>query len=101
LFPIPYFPVHWAEKLQEWEQTVGKYPILHQKGWIFQGTDDEVVDHSYSIPFLCSKLPEFQARYIEGAGHVPYLKSPAEERFIQEVIAVLSRIGGKDPRNVP
>lgn len=89
LFPIPYFPVHWAEKLKEWEKTVKEYPVLPQKGWIFQGTRDEVVDHSYSIPFLRSKLPGFQVRYIEGASHVPYLKSPAEVRFIQEVIETL------------
>jgi len=90
LFPIPYFPLRWAKKLEEWEKTVTDYPILSQKGWIFQGTHDDVVDYVYSIPFLCSKLPDFQVRYIEGAGHVPYLKSPAEEKFIQEVMDVLS-----------
>ncbi|MCX7788843.1 MAG: hypothetical protein N2442_14235, partial [Spirochaetes bacterium] len=79
------------KRLMEWEKKAREYPILPQKGWIFQGTKDEVIDHMYSIPFLCSKLPEFQVRYIEGAGHVPYLPSPAEEGFIQEVMRVLSR----------
>jgi len=89
LFPIPYFPVHWAEKLQEWEGAVGEYPVIYQKGWILQGTDDDVVDHGYSVPFLRSKLPGFQVRYIEGAGHVPYLATPAGERFVQSMLDVL------------
>jgi pimeloyl-ACP methyl ester carboxylesterase len=89
LFPIPYFPVHWAEKLQEWEGAVGEYPVIYQKGWILQGTEDDVVDHGYSVPFLRSKLPGFQVRYIEGAGHVPYLATPAGERFVQSMLDVL------------
>jgi len=89
LFPIPYFPVHWAEQLKEWEGIVGDYPVLYQKGWILQGTDDDVVDHGYSVPFLRSKLPNFQVRYIEDAGHVPYLATPAGERFVREVLEVL------------
>ena len=92
LFPVPYFPVRWAEKLKEWEGTVGDYPVLYQKGWILQGTEDDVVDHEYSVPFLRSKLPNFQVRYIEGAGHVPYLATPAGERFVQGMLDVLGMI---------
>ncbi len=91
LFPIPYFPLHWAEKLKEWERTVGEYPVLPQRGWILQGTADDVVDHAYSIPFLCSKLPNFQVRYIEGAGHVPYVQAEAERRFIRELIELIDQ----------
>lgn len=97
LFPIPYFPVHWAEKLKNWESKVDEYPSISQKGWILQGTSDEVVDHSYSIPFLRSKLPGFRVRYIEGAGHVPYLRTPSGERYVQEVLEALSEFPEESP----
>jgi alpha-beta hydrolase superfamily lysophospholipase len=63
------FPVKWATALYRWEAALDsvvprKFPVS-----IVQGTDDDVVDWSYNVPFLKKKIPGCDVRMIEGARH--------------------------------
>ncbi|MFQ3621508.1 MAG: alpha/beta fold hydrolase, partial [Spirochaetales bacterium] len=91
LLDIPYFPLHWAQALWNWESKVATYPVLNKEGWIIQGTKDDVVDWPYSIAILTAKLPKFRVIYVERAGHVPYTQTPEARTYVEKLIEVLDR----------
>jgi lysophospholipase len=66
---VKIFPVKWATALYRWEAAIDAVAPKRFPVYIIQGTDDDVVDWRYNIPFLKKKIPECDVRMIKAARH--------------------------------
>jgi alpha-beta hydrolase superfamily lysophospholipase len=63
------FPVKWATAVYRWEAAIDTVAPQRFPVSIIQGTDDDVVDWRYNIPFLKKKIPGCDVRMIRNARH--------------------------------
>jgi alpha-beta hydrolase superfamily lysophospholipase len=66
---IKKFPVKWASAVYRWEAAIAIVAPQRSPVSIIQGTDDDVVDWHYNIPFLKKKIPGCDVRMIKGGRH--------------------------------
>lgn len=62
-------PLRWARALYAWNKRVQRYETTPQPALIVQGTEDNIVDWKYNIPFLQRKLGPVSVVWIPGARH--------------------------------
>ena len=63
------FRVKWSTALYRWEAAIDSVAPQRFPVSIIQGTDDDVVDWRYNIPFLRKKIPGCDVRMIKDARH--------------------------------
>jgi len=59
----------WVKALQKWEERIQTYGMIPHRVMIIQGTEDDVVDWRYNLPFLMGKVEVDTAILINGARH--------------------------------
>ncbi len=69
--PLQYdrFPLRWARAIYAWQERMKQYDTLSVPMSVIQGTDDDVVDWRYNLPFLKEKIPELKVVPIPQARH--------------------------------
>lgn len=87
------FPVLWATANYAWFDRVQSYAPMPTPVTVVQGSDDNVVDWRFNVPFLQRLFPTCSVRMIEGARHhllneAPPLRRQAEEAVVQGLDAV-------------
>ncbi|MFO1368656.1 MAG: alpha/beta hydrolase [Marinagarivorans sp.] len=66
-----FLSVQWVRALMAWVEAVDDWPgpCSNLPVWIFQGTDDEVVDFEWNIACLSARFCRLNVAMIEGAKH--------------------------------
>ena len=62
-------PLRWTKALYEWNDKIACARICDKSVLVIQGKADSTVDYRFNIPFLQSKFPNMQIKFIENARH--------------------------------
>lgn len=62
-------PLRWTKALYEWNDKIARAEVSDKSILVIQGKADSIVDYKFNIPFLQSKFPNIQIKFIEKVRH--------------------------------
>jgi lysophospholipase len=67
---VRHFPMQWADAYYAWEKRICDSRVPEEvEVTVIQGTQDDVVDWRYNVPFLKERVPGLKVVMIDGARH--------------------------------
>ena len=61
--------IRFLDALHDWTRRIQRYATLAQPVLVIQGTDDDVVDWTYNLEFLKTKIIGLEIELVDGAKH--------------------------------